>query len=132
MENIEIPDDFYMVQRGTTLYIAHNSCRYNGNSWSNSRCTLFYYNNASHCIDTLRDICDIYDILNEKTYFKENKCGDLSVFVSHKKCMSMYDLKDRYKYIDKYFRSIDELLKHLEEEYLECIRSDDIKIALKN
>jgi len=129
MENIVIPNDFYIIQFREFHHIAHNSCRYNNNKPSNGKYTFFYYDDVLHCINTLRDICNIYDILNEKTYFKENvykniytKIFNKSILVLNIGSNNIIGPRDRIE-----FRSIECLLEYLAENYPECI-----KIALKD
>jgi len=126
MENIVIPDDFYF-NKGVLAHISCIYCR-EDDSYSNNIFILIDQEIRQSDIDMLRDICDMYDILNEKTYFKEDRYKNLYAFISKNSFVLVNNGEDNnINFID-----IESLLEYLAKHYPECIRSDDIKIALKD
>ncbi len=130
IDNIEIPDDFYTITFNQYTYLCHKSCtESNDGSWSNDRfvytSSIINIINKGH-IENLRDICNIYDIITEKTYFKENTYNELVLSVYNKNGISLHS-GDKIN-----FACLEDLLDYLAENYPECIRNDEIKIALKD
>jgi hypothetical protein len=125
MANNKIPDDFYV----DGFHLAHKSCtRTSNGQWSNDRNTMRCGRCNQTDVDVLRYICNMYDILNKKTYFEENKYKNLCTFISKNSFVLVNNGEDNnINFID-----IESLLEYLAEHYPECIRSDDIKIALKD
>jgi hypothetical protein len=124
MDNIVIPDDFYFNEG----VLAHISCIYchKNDRYSNDKFIPIHIKVKQFHIDNLRDICNMYDILNEKTYFEENKYKNMHTRMFGENTLELFDgscIK---------FDDINKLLEYLAKNYPECIRNDDIKIALKN
>jgi hypothetical protein len=130
MENIKIPDNFYFNEG----VLAHKSCiyRHDKNEYSNDRYIKIDQEVRQSDVDNLRDICNIYDILNEKTYFEESRYKNMYTDIYYKNLLRLFvdNNDDDYDYID--FYNINELLEYLTENYPECIKDSDIKIALKD
>jgi hypothetical protein len=125
MEKIKIPDDFYIDE----YVLAHISCILKGYAiYSNDKYIVHNGEDKQSYIDTLRDICNMYDILNEKTYFEENKYKNMYTRVDNKNSLKLFIENNN----NIHFNGIEGLLEYLAENYPECIRSDDIKIALKD
>ncbi len=123
MEKIKIPDDFYIDH----YYLCHKSCIVRAtHGCSNDRYITPRGEVKQSHIDTLRDICNIYDILNEKTYFEENKYKNMYTSVDNKNSLKLV------KNNNIHFNGIEGLLEYLAENYPECIKNNDIKIALKD
>ncbi len=124
MEKIKIPDDFYIDE----YILAHKSCVVISDisGYSNDKYILHHGKARQSHIDTLRDICNMYDILNEKTYFEENRYKNMYTNISSKYLLKLSDGSCTN------FDDINKLLEYLAKNYPECIRNDDIKIALKN
>jgi hypothetical protein len=127
MENMAIPDDFYIFPFNNCIY--HKSCVIVNDKgydeFSNGRFVCSYKPIEQSDIDTLRDICNMHDVLNEKTYFKERVYDNLCVRIRGKNHLYLYN-------DNIYFNDINKLLEYLAENYPECIRNDEIKIALKD
>jgi len=126
MENIEIPDDFYILKRGFHEYLCHKSCTYK-NTFSNNK--FHYLPNklvSNKIIAELRHKCNILDEIEEKTYFVDNRFNNL--------CYNMFDDLIIYLYGPKYkyFSNVKNFLEYLTKNHPECIRNNDIKIALKD
>jgi len=127
MANNKIPDDFY-VNGGI---LAHKSCILKSDGrWSNERNIMYRGLLTRSDVDVLRYICNMYDILNEKTYFKENIYKNLYTRI-YKNSFVLVNNGGKDDVRIK-FNDIESLLEYLAEHYPECIRIDDIKIALKD
>jgi len=128
MNNIVIPDDFYV----DVYYLVHKSCIYchDKNEYSNDRYIKIDQEVRQSDVDNLRDICNIYDILNEKTYFEESRYKNMYTDIYYKNLLRLFVDNNDDDYID--FYNINELLEYLTENYPECIKDSDIKIALKD
>jgi hypothetical protein len=126
MENIEIPDDFYIYDDNHGhKYLCHKSCTYK-NSFLNNK--FQYLPNKlvlNEIIAKLRYICNINDEIEEKTYFINYKFNDLCHYVHD-------DLIYLYGPNYKYFSNVKDFLEYLTKNHPECIRNNDIKIALKD
>jgi hypothetical protein len=123
MEKIKIPDDFYIDE----YVLAHKSCIVISvrSSYSNDRYVIPRGEVKQSHTDMLRYICNMYDILNEKTYFEENKYKNMYINIYD------IDLLELWNNSTIIFNGINELIEYLAKNYPECIRNDDIKIALK-
>jgi len=133
MENIEIPDDFYIYTSVYgNKYLCHKSCIFVNNLFSNCK---FYYLHAKYIsnedIIKLRHICNINDEIEEKTYFVNNKFNCLSYDMGgYGDCICLSE-----PYFARVFtgvNNVNEFLECLNKNYPECIRNNDIKIALKD
>jgi len=129
MENIVIPDDFYIY---TSVYgykyLCHKSCIFVNSSLSNCKFQLLRCRSFSdEDIAILRYKCNIIDEIEEKTYFVDTKFNDL--------CYCVHDNTSIYLHGIHYvqsFSNIKDFLEYLDKKYPECIRNNDIKIALKD
>jgi len=123
MEKIKIPDDFYVNKN----VLAHKSCMVGSfrSGYSNDRFVPIDREVRQSDIDILKHICNMYDILNEKTYFEENKYKNMYINIYD------IDLLELWNNSTIIFNGINELIEYLAKNYPECIRNDDIKIALK-
>jgi len=127
MANNKIPDDFYV----DGIHLAHKSCiRTSNGQWSNDRNIMRCGRGNQADVDILRYICNMYDILNKKTYFEENKYKNLHTHIYKNSFVLVNNDGGEVGNIN--FLDIESLLEYLAEHYPECIRSDDIKIALKD
>jgi len=132
MENIEIPDDFYIYTYNdieNVIYVLiHKSCVVTSEKFSNRKfilCTEYITNNT---IDMLRHRCNVYDEIEEKTYFIDLCFKTLNIVISdYNNYVILYR---NINYIQS-FRSVNDLLEYLAENCPESIRNNDIKIALK-
>jgi hypothetical protein len=128
MESIEIPDDFYIYEEDGYRWLCHRSCVFVSNDFTNYK-NIEYEIISNEIITQLRNLCNIIDEIEEKTYFVDHKFNGLSYSVYNSK-IGLY--KD--KHCDCYgrFADINDFIDYLAENYPECIRSNDIKIALKD
>jgi hypothetical protein len=129
MENIEIPDDFYIYTSVCGYkYLCHKSCIFVNSSFSNCKFQLLRCRSFSdEDIAILRYKCNIIDEIEEKTYFVDTKFNDL--------CYYVHDNTSIYLHGTHYVQSlsnIKDFLEYLDKKYPECIRNNDIKIALKD
>jgi len=138
MENIEIPDDFYIYTYNTvyttTNYLIHKSCVIIDKKFSNCKYISCTGNITNNAIDLLRYKCNTCNEFEEKTYFVNGKYNELYYYIN----FSIYDIKNAEHTLVissnyfKVFKNLIEVLDYLAENYPECIRSSDIKIALKD
>jgi len=134
MENITIPDDFYIVKIGYEKYLCHKSCTLQVYTFSNKKYICLYPsahpgNSLSTNINILRNICNMCDEIVENTYFINYKFNNLNLEI----CQFNYSilLFKKYTEIGK-FNNVNDFLEYLTKNYPECIRNNDIKIALKD
>jgi len=112
MENIVIPDDFYI----SGPYLCHRSCilgeESNGiRNMSNDILRMLDSLIKQSDIDDLRYICNMYDILDEKTCFEEGIYMSrlMFVYVDSKLLLNLFINGDFKK-----FNDINKLLEYLE------------------
>jgi len=128
MESVKIPDDFYIYEEENGCkWLYHKSCTLNNNTCSNHK---FYYLGtkpvSNEIIVILRSICNKINEIEEKTYFVDHKFNDLLCGVNDSK-ITLY----RENHYDR-FANVNDFIDYLAENYPECVRSTDIKIALKD
>jgi hypothetical protein len=126
MENIEIPDDLYICDK----YLCHKSCTYKNNSFSNNK--FHYLPNKlvlNEIISKLRHKCNILDEIEEKTYFIDYKFNNLCYDVYAGAGIYLYGM---YFSNLRIFTNVNDLLEYLDKNHPECVKSTDIKIALKD
>jgi hypothetical protein len=121
-ELIKLPDKFYIL-KAFINYIADKSCIYDGNTFSNKKLIRL---DCHIRIKTLQIKCDIYDKIEEKTHFVNGKFNDLEITVVDD--VNLY-IKNLFV---KSFENVDNFIDYITKEYLECIKNNDIKIALKD
>jgi hypothetical protein len=126
MTDVEIPGDFYVCNKYGYKYLCHKSCITINGLFSNGKNYYLHTNHISNKdIIKLRHICNITDEIEEKTYFVDNKFKNLSY--------GIYDNGDIYLYkINKTFNNVTDFIDYLDKNHPECIRNNDIKIALKD
>jgi len=133
MDSVEIPDDFYIC-RVRSLgdcscnHLAHKSCIYRNHVFSSyKRVVLINCSDLNKKITELRHKCNIIDEIEEKTYFVDNIFNNLAYGI----CRDSSILLCNKDYSNK-FANINDFLEYLDKNCPECIRNNDIKIALKD
>jgi hypothetical protein len=125
MEIIEIPDYFYI----NSSCLCHKSCIRTILGFSNRKYICTHdYPISNGLVAFLRLICNRIDEIEEKTYFVGRKFNNLWYTVSYGTNLWLRVLN----YPNKIFNNLNEFLEYLNKNYPECIRNDDIKIALKD
>ncbi len=128
MDIVEIPDDFYICRAYNYTYLCHKSCVIINDLFTNYK-NIVYEIISNEIITQLRNLCNIIDEIEEKTYFVDQKFNDLLYSVYNSK-IGLY--KDKHcDYYNRFVNAID-FIDYLAENYPESIRSNDIKIALKD
>jgi hypothetical protein len=129
MENIVIPDDFYIYEEDGYKYLCHKSCVCIDGILSNPKFEYLQTRPVSNeDIIKLRYTCNMNDEIEEKTYFVDTKFNNLRYYVYDE--TGELSFRSGEHYID--FANVNDLLEYLAENYPECIRNNDIKIALKD
>jgi hypothetical protein len=128
MENIKIPDDFY-IYTGVYGYkwLCHKSCVCINNNLSNIKYLFFPFGSFSDKdIAKLRYKCNIIDEIEEKTYFIDCRFNNIYY--------NLYDDTNIYLHghIYKCFHNVNDFIDYLAENYPESVKGIDIKIALKD
>jgi hypothetical protein len=127
MAKVKIPDDFYTFTYNTLNYLCHKSCTVSDNVFTNDK-VVRYINISNKVIDDLRRICDMNDEIEEKTYFVNNEFNDLIFYISSNFSVYLHNAG----ICIKLFRNASYFLKYLAENYPDCMRNNEIKIALKD
>jgi hypothetical protein len=140
MDDITIPEDFYILNVRHINYLLHRSCivsncMYSNYMFSNYKCVCMHSvprvgDSISTYINILRNICNIYDEIEEKTYFINSRFYDLSFNVSEYTFSIHLRVDETLNFFS--FDNVNGFLEYLAENYPKSIRNDDIKIALKD
>jgi len=125
MENIEIPDDFYVYKGHNYNTLCHKSCVIRNGEFSNYKFLFINKLISNEMIIKLRYKCNTIDEIEERTYFVDNAFKNLSYTTYYSGDIILYKT-------NKIFNNVNDFIDYLAENYPECIRNNDIKIALKD
>jgi len=131
MDNIEIPEDFYVLNTGHHIFLCHKSCIWSDHMFSNQKnvCLCTTSDIDSYYFNILRNICNMCDEVEENTYFIDDKFNDLEFNISKGRLWIHLFVCGAST---KNFSNAKSLLEYLAKNYPECMRNNDIKIALKD
>ncbi len=122
MENIEIPEDFYIDFHRKILF--HKKCVIIDNSPNNYLFVILWEDiPLNKSIMSLRDICKTHDEIEEKTYFVNCMFDNLYVYIASSMDINLANIN---------FTSVNNFLEYLTKNYPESVKGTDIKIALKD
>jgi len=132
LEEYLIGTDYHVLENGKT--IAHKSCKSvnNGNFTNCKRVFTVSYYSLDECIRALKHRCEIIDQIEENTYLIDCKLfNNFRFYLSDSTHNPMINLiKNKIPCLCICYTA-DEFIEFLTKNHPECIRSNDIKIALK-
>jgi hypothetical protein len=127
MDNIEIPDDFYICKIQTLTYLCHRSCDFKNGRFSNTK-NIHIYQLTNEHITILKNICNIVDEIEDQTYFIDN-IFNILYFYFYNHSIQLCTVHEGHI---KKFDNVSDFLEYLAKSYPECMKTTDIKIALKD
>ncbi len=128
MDIVEIPDDFYIYEEDGYRFLCHKSCVLVNDTYSNNKFSSLMLRLVSdEDIILLRIKCNMIDEIEERTHFVSGRFKKLLYNICRDGHIELAEI-----YFPSTFNNVNDFIDYLDKNHPECIKSVDIKIALKD